>query len=116
MLATLINRPCKLIRRSESGTTDDYGNDIPSEIVVDTVCELQQRRRDEPSDQGELSDTVWDAFFLPTEDVRTDDALVVDGGLYEFVGDPWTVRNPRTAADSHIEATARRAGGFPEGS
>jgi hypothetical protein len=115
-LTQLLSRDCTVIQRSPSGGSDDYGNIVPTETELDTVCELQQRRRDEPSDQGELSDTVWDAFFLPTEDVRTDDALVVDGGLYEFVGDPWTVRNPRTAADSHIEATARRAGGFPEGS
>lgn len=116
MISQLINRDCKLIRRSDTGEEDELGNTIPTETVVETVCELQQRRRDEPDMGGEVSQTDWVAFFLPTEDVDTNDLLVVDGLAYELVGDPWTVRDPLAGTDSHIEASVERAGGFREGS
>src|SRR5688572_27552760 len=119
MLETLINRPCQILKRLESTTEDRYGNGIPDEAVIDTVCELQQRRRDEPDDQGELSDTYWDLFLPAGTDVNTGDVLIVDGDRYELFGDPWQARNPRTRVESHIEATVRRtasAGDAEEGS
>lgn len=109
-IATLVNRSCTLLQRSE-GAEDDYGNPIKVDTSVETVVELQQRRSDEPDDQGELSDETWVAYFLPTESVNSGDGLVVDGETYEVVGDPWLARNPRTQAASHIEATLRRTAG-----
>lgn len=109
MIAQLINRECQIVQRSASGDTDELGNEIPGETVVETVIELQQRRADEHDDA--VSDTDWVAFFLPTEDVRSGDAVVVDGYKYEVVGDPWEARNPRTQASSHIEAGLRRTAG-----
>lgn len=108
----LINRPCTLVRRSPSGATDDYGRALRGETRIETVCELQQARRDEPSDQADLSVTLWSAFFLPGDDVRTGDALVVDGVEYEMVGDPWDARSPFAGSRlDHVEATVKRAGG-----
>lgn len=116
MLAQLINRQCQIVRRSQSSDLDDYGNEIPGEEIVETVCELQQRRRDEPGGEGETSDTEWVAFFLPEADLDTGDGLIVDGVVYEVTGDPWSARNPRTQAESHIEATLRRTAGSEEAS
>lgn len=107
-LETLVNRTCKIVRRLPSDDYDKYGREIPLEDIVDTVCELQQQRRDEPDDQGELSDTRWNLFVKPGTDLRTGDAVIVDGEEYEMVGDPWTARNPRTKAVSHLECTLRR--------
>lgn len=110
MLSTLISRPCTITRRSSSGDLDDYGNETTTEDVVETVCELQQRQRSEPGDQAEFSDTNWVLFLLPDEAIDTSDVVTVDGHVFEMVGDPWVVRNPRTGVDSHIEATVRRTG------
>ena len=107
-LAQLINRDCTLLRRTPSGT-DELGNEIQTDDVVETVIELQQRRADEHDNT--VSDTDWIGFFLPGEDVRSGDAVVVDGQKYEVVGDPALWRNPRTQTMSHIEAGLRRAAG-----
>lgn len=115
-VTTLINRDCAILRRSASGETDDYGNETRTDTIVPTACELQQRSRDEEDDQGELSDTLWTAFFLPDEDIETGDALVVDGHVYEMVGSPWRAKHPLTQVVSHIEATLRRTAGDGEAS
>jgi hypothetical protein len=108
----LINRPCTIISRSESGDTDELGNDIADVNEVVTVCEVQQRRRDEPDAHGEVSDTLWDGFFLAGTELTTADAVRPEGlGEFELVGDPWPVRDPLTQQESHVEATLRRVAG-----
>lgn len=113
MLSQLINRSCVLLRRSASGT-DELGNEIQADDAVETVIELQRRAADEHDNT--VSDTDWVAFFLPTEDVRSGDAVVVDGFKYEVVGDPALWRNPRTQVDSHLEAGLRRTAGSEDAS
>lgn len=108
-LASLINQPCTLRRRTGGTTTDRDGNEIPEWVEVETVCEIQQRRRSENDEQ--ISSAEWVAFLLPGETVRSGDELVVDGITHQVEGDPWRVRNPRLRAANHIEATLRRMGG-----
>lgn len=108
MISSLINKPCTLLVRTD-GREDAHGNAEQDETAVAAVCELQQRRRDEPALQNELSVTEWDAFFPAGTVAHTGDGLLVDGAEYEFVGDPWPVRNPRSGAISHVEATVRRS-------
>ena len=115
-LSTLLNRPCTIIRRSESEDLDAHFNPILEEVEVQTVCELQQQRRDEPGDHGELSDTRWLLILPAGTAIDTGDGVVVDGDTYEMVGDPWPARNPRTQEESHIEATLRRTAGEETGS
>lgn len=120
-IARLINRPCTLLLRSRAETTEDeYGNPVVGETPrIDTVCELQQERRDEAADEGETSDTRWKLFLLPNildEDdepieVDTGDAVEVDGEVYELTGEPWRVRSPFNGRDSHVQATCRRVSG-----
>lgn len=100
-----------MIHRDPSGSTDDYGNEIPAETSEETVCELQQRSREEQPDQGELGDSLWLLVLPAATEIDTGDAVVVDGYRFELVGPPWTVRNPRTRTVSHVEATVRRAAG-----
>ena len=114
MLSQLINRDCTILRRSASGSEDDYGNEIQTDHVEQTVVEIQQRVRKEHDDA--VADTDWIGFFLPGEDVQSGDAIVLDGHKFEVVGDPWPVRNPRTQAESHVEAGLRRTGGAEAGS
>jgi hypothetical protein len=109
MLSDLITRPCTLNRATGTKTKDRYGNKRAASETVETVCELQQRRRTEDPEQGELSDTVWDLFLPAGTELTTADSVTVDGVTYQLVGDPWPVRNPATQQDSHVEATVRRA-------
>lgn len=114
-LTSLINHDATIIRRTP-GDFDDFSNEKADESSEAILCELQQRARTEPGDSGELSDTEWVAFFLPDAEVHGDDVLVVDGQRYEFVGEPWLARNPRTQAPSHIEGSLRRTAGPAAGS
>lgn len=116
-LAQLLNTPVTILRRSASGETDPYGNPIEAEEEVETVGEVQQQQRGEAGDAGELSDTAWLGVFPAGTDLRTGDAVRVDGiGEFELVGDPWPVRNPRTQQSSHVEASMRRTTGTEEAS
>lgn len=116
MLQTLLNRPVTIVRALPSGDEDEYGNEQPSEDVVETVGELQQTRRDEPADSGELSRTTWLLVLPAGTDIRTGDSVEVDGASYQLVGDPWPARNPRTQAESHVEATVIRTAGSEDAS
>lgn len=106
-LTDLLNLSVTIVRRSE----DDEGFDpSPVETTTQVLGELQQTQRSEPVAEGELSVTTW-LLVLPAGTViGTGDAVIVDGGRYEVVGNPWPVRNPRTQLPSHVEATLRKTG------
>ncbi len=111
-LATLINRPCTLtLRTFDPDVVNEFGDEIPIEATADTVCELQQRARDETSDPGQVSATEWLVFLPAGTSIATGDTITVDGIRYEVTGQPWPARNPRTQVASHIEATVRRTEG-----
>lgn len=112
----LINRNCTLLIRADE-EVDDFSSQQPDYTELETVCELQQRSREEPAAEGELSRTDWDVFLLPGFMVHAGDRMLVDGELYEFIGDAWEARSPVRGQLGHIEATARRSGADPpEGS
>lgn len=114
-LTDLLNRPVTLLQRAASGDVDEYGNDVPDETLTETVGELQQTKRDELPVGDETTRTDWLLVLPAGTALRTGDVAIVDGLQYEVVGDPWRLRNPRTQAESHVEATCRRvAGGYDE--
>lgn len=115
MLSQLLNFPVTITRRSSSGTQDDYGSDLDTETVVETVGELQQQRRTEDP-LAEVSDTTWLLILPAGTDIRTGDSVEADGQTFEMVGDPWPVRHPWTRAESHVEATLRRVAGAEDAS
>lgn len=114
----LVNRPCTLVLRSESDERTELGNEVPDETLIETVWELQQKSRDEQPEEGEVSDTRWDAFFLPGTDLTTADAVIdgLTGHVFEVFGESWPVRNPTTQEESHIQATVRRTAGSEDAS
>lgn len=108
---TFINTPCTIVRRGSSDDGSFYGVE-PAEDPVTSVCEIQQRLREEPAGGGEWSRTLWDAFFLPDAPAfDTGDALLVGDEEFEFVGAPWRVRDSLTGRVHHVEATAVRTAG-----
>lgn len=114
MISSLITRPCQLVRRAPSGLEDDYGNEIPGETVVSTVCEFQKQTRSgdqEDASRNELAESRWNVFLPAGTDVASGDALIVDGTEYEVDGEPWDVRNPVTGQFSHVEVQVKRVAG-----
>jgi hypothetical protein len=115
-LAALMNRPVTIIHRADADPEDFYGQGR-TETLQEVQGELQQMSRTEQAAHGDFSDTLWRLWLPATVRLRTEDAVAVDGLVYEVVGDPWEVRNPREGAVSHVEATLRRAGAWeaPDG-
>lgn len=114
MLDALLTRLVTIHRRTVGETTDEYGNAVSDTTTIVAYGELQQRTRRENPD--EMSDTTWLLVLPVGTDIDTNDSVVVadmPGGpsSFELVGEPWPVRNPRTGAESHIEATLRRTAG-----
>lgn len=115
-LARLLNTPCTITRRSSSEEEDEFGNEIPGTDTVETVCEVQQRTRDEDG-EGEPGRADWLGIFPAGTDLDGGDSVTVEGlGRFELDGDPWPARNPRTQVESHVEASLRRSGGSESGS
>lgn len=116
LTTTDLKRPCTILHRVPDGT-DDYGDATYRDDTEETVCEIQQTRRDEPALGGETSATTWLGLFLADIDLNTASAIVCDGQTFELTGDPWTVFDPFLGVDSHVEATLKRtAGAEDEGS
>jgi hypothetical protein len=110
LAARLLNRPCTVVRRVDSGEVNDYGDPVMTETQTEAICELQKpprRASDEANQSGELSDTLWDLFLPAGTEIATGDAVIVDGVKYELVGDPWRARHPLTRNIDHLEATVR---------
>lgn len=110
-VVALLTLDCTITHRAPSGTKDAFGDETTTDSTASTVCELQQRQRTEQTAGGELSDTQWLLVVPAGTTIATGDTVTVDGNDYEVHGEPWTVRNPRTAVVSHIEATLRRVTG-----
>lgn len=110
-LTQLLSRPCTIVRRLASADKDAHGNEVPDEQYVETVCEVQQRSRREPGDEGELSDTYWEGYFPTGTAIGTGDAVIVNAiGEFEVVGEPWQA-NTGSVGVAHVEATLRRTRG-----
>jgi hypothetical protein len=106
----MMKTPCTLLLRQEE-EEDALGNPVLGEPVeVETTCALQQRRRDEPTGEGETSVTEWDLFLPHGTEINTGDAVRVKGRVYELVGDPWDA-DEGSRAMWHVAATVKRVAG-----
>lgn len=115
-IADLLNRPLTIIRRTDSGDTDEFGNEIPDETMVDDLGALQQMQRKEPTDAGELSAATYTLFLAAGTVIDTGDAVIVGDSTYELVGDPSRVYNERTGIEHHVKATVVLTAGQVVGS
>ncbi len=114
-LAQLLNTPATVIRRRSGEEEDERGNKVAVVEEVEALCWIEKQTRraqEEPLGEGELSDTLWTGFFPAATELRTGDAVVIEGqGKFELVGDPWEPSNPRTRKPSHVEVSLRRTAG-----
>lgn len=107
-VARMMTTDCTIVRRSV--VDDDSFDQEAQPEEVEAVCSLQQRRRDETDDRGEVSETFWDLSLPHGTEIDTGDAVKVGGRRYELVGEPWS---PEEGSRSmwHVEATVRRVAG-----
>lgn len=109
-LAGLLNQSCTITTRTDAGTVDRYGNPAKTEATASTVCYAEQRQRSENTGEDAVAGEDWLVLLPVGTTVDTADKITVGSLVLEVVGPPWTVRNPRTQSDSHIECTCRKAG------
>ena len=100
---------CTIVSRTAGTATDDYGNVTAGTATSTVACDIQQVRRTEPGEQGEMSVTEWMGFFpsgtvLDTSDAVTEATL----GTFEVVGRPWDA-NTDSDAINHVEVTLKEA-------
>lgn len=114
IVALEMNRPCTIYHMEDTGTPDDYGDQVlEADDGTAAVCELQRpggsglRSGGEP-EGGALDVSLWAAFFPAGTVLSGRDYFVVDGQQYDLVGDPAPVRDPWTRQIDHVEALARR--------
>lgn len=114
-LSSLMDTTVTLVRRSNTGSADVYGNPTDTETLVQTTGSLQQRRRSEDASAGEVSETLWDLFLPTGTALDTGDGVVVGNSRYEVVGQPWDAAEGSVAVH-HVEATLRRVAGQEDAS
>lgn len=96
------------------GARDELNNPTDTWLEPGTVepAYLEQKVADEQMQDRDTRITTYLLVLKPTATIGPRDrGRDVDGRLYEVVGDPTVVWNPRLAAVSHVEATLRRIEG-----
>lgn len=106
-LAALMNQACTITTRTAGATTDRYNNPVDTEATTSAVCYCEQRQRTEDTVNANTQTQDWLIMFPLGTTVAGADKVTVGTLMLEVVGPPWTVHNPRTRADSHIECNGR---------
>lgn len=109
-MLTRLMVPCTIIRRTDVGVTDIYGNEIPTEMQVASKCILEQLSTAELPAAGETSSSTWRAIFPAETDIDTSDGVIYDGVEYEVTGIPWSI-NHGARGIRHVEVLMRRVAG-----
>lgn len=115
MLAQRLNKPITIIRRSVTGE-DQYGNETTTPVEVETVGWIwkAQQADEEPADQGEMSDSRWEAAFPIGTELDTGDGVRDWRGMeFEVVGAPESLEQGSPSI-WHVEARLRRTAGAGE--
>jgi hypothetical protein len=106
----MITRPCTLITRS-GDTVDTYGDQTKTAVETDTFCELQPvriRLTGTEIEGGNIGTNSYHVYLPGTISPNADDALRIDGEVYEFINDASPRRNPRTQESMFTQGLVRR--------
>lgn len=108
-LDALLNLGCTIVRVTQDGAADEYGNPTDTTLTAATRCYIEQRNATENTNDRSTTSEDWLLMLPAGTAVDATDRVTVDGyGTFEVIGPPWPVRNPRADAISHVEATVRR--------
>ncbi len=106
-LSTFINQPCMIISRT-ADTIDTYGDQTKTETQTSTLCELQPTGAPREVEGGNIGETTWRLYLEGSAALNSDDAILVDGAMYELIGDAEVRRNSRTGLPEYTAAIVRR--------
>lgn len=106
-VANLLNQACTITTRTTAATTDRYGNPGESTATTTTVCYAEQRNRSEDTANANQQSQDWLVMLPAGTSVDGTDRITIGSLVLEVVGPPWSARNPRTQAVSHVECSAR---------
>jgi hypothetical protein len=104
-LLSMLDRPCTIIGRSQTGPVDRYNQPTWVETTVDTVCYIEQTDTREVTDGRTTGIATHLGVFPSGTEVDDSDKVTVDV-TYEVLGPPWRVWEPGTG-ESHVETNLR---------
>jgi hypothetical protein len=105
----LLTKPIALVRREESGTEDEWGSPVLTEVITETKCYVRQRRTTDASEEGTVLSEHWEVFLSPEITIHAWDAVEMDGERYEVIGAPDQEWNARLGRVNHITLAVSRA-------
>jgi hypothetical protein len=104
-----ITQPCTIHHWTKLPTKNELGDEQWGWVDEAGFIELQQHSATELRRGQVVALSQWAGFFRPDVTLTNKDEVTVPGsGRFTFDGDPWLVRNPRTAKNSHWYARMRR--------
>lgn len=109
-VAALARRPAWLNRRvGDSGTTDEYNNDLGVwDRIAIKAYGVQRRATESTEDGGQIDSQDWLLVWADDLPAAASDRVEIDGlGIFELTGPSQRVVYPQTNRFSHIEATGR---------
>jgi hypothetical protein len=114
-ITDLLTQAVTVISQQLDGGIDEYGNDVPRDVPVQTVGLLEQRASAER--EGYVPESSWLLVLPAGTVVQANDVVIVDDLEYSISGEPWRAWNPRLGVVDHVEAVCvRTAGGLETGS
>jgi len=106
VLLSMLDRPCTIISRSQTGPVDRYNQPTWEETTTTTVWYVEQIQAREVT-EGRTTGIATHLGVWPSGTIIDDsDKVSSDGVTYEVLGPPWPVWEPGAGA-SHVEATVR---------
>lgn len=110
----LLNDLVLVTRRTAGGSLDEYGNPTTVETTIGPYNGYAWLlSADERTSDANLQSEEWKVVLgsAAADRVHGADQVTVGSAVFEVIGPPWTVKNPRTGAVSHVELAARRTDG-----
>lgn len=105
-LLGMLDRPCTIIGRSQTGPWDRYHQPTWEEVETSTVWYVEQTEAREVT-EGRTTGIGTHLGVFPSGTVVDDsDKVRSEGVTFEVLGPPWRVWEPG-AGESHVEATVR---------
>lgn len=104
-LANMLSQPIS-IRRMTANTVDEYGNTIQTQDgdLIDTFGYLEQTESVETLNDRDTIVSGLTLWLGVQDGLSAFDIVYISGQDYQVDGTPWTVFNPRTGQESHIQA------------
>lgn len=106
VLLSMMDRPCTIIGRSQTGPVDRYNKPTWVETNVDTVWYVEQTDTREVAEGRTTGIASHLGVFPSGTEVDDSDKVSSDDIIYEVLGPPWRVWEPGTG-ESHVEANLR---------